>query len=256
MRPGWRRDMAGDAPPLAVIGLVLTAGLVLVAVGMGVGRATAGEPAQGAMPSSGALPVVGLPAMPAGGVGPRGVSAGVPVGYDHSPQGARMAAAVYGEVLASGLVVHPDAYRAAMQAMAAPSAQETLRAQADTLLTGAESANHLISNAAHGLPVVVQAWPLAGRVTAYDGITAHVEILEAGVVGVGTTAPQGFFDGGDWTLQWTTAPGQGGDWRVVAMHTIRGWTSTAASWPQLGMALPFLSDLEPLGDVPAAPAHP
>ena len=223
-------------------------------VGVVVGRRSTASPTAGSAvtaPTQIGVPVV--PLAPTTGVGPTRVVDDVPVGYAHSPQGALEAAARFGEVVASPLLLDPDAFRAATAEMAAPQATDAMRAKAETLLSDAEAANHILSGAAAGLPVVIDGWTVAGRVTAYSGDRATVEVLDAGVIGTGTAPPHGLFDGGQWQLVWTAVPGQGEDWRVTEVHDLSEWTSTPATWPQFGLSLPFLTGLQPIGDVRGTP---
>ena len=248
------RWTSGGLSPRTVGVTVCIVAFLAASLGVVVGRRSAAAPAPAAgvaAPAPTAAAPAPLPPLTA--VGPTHVVAGVPVGYAHSPQGALAAAARFGEVVASPLLLHPDAFRAAVAEMAAPQASDTLRAKSETLLAGAESANHMLSAAAAGLPVVVDGWTLAGRVTAYSGNEATVEVLDAGVIGNGTTPPHGLFDGGQWRLAWTPVPGQGEDWRVAEVHDLIEWTSTSSNWPQDGLVLPFLTGLESVDDVGTTP---
>ena len=240
--------------PRAVAVAVFIVALVAASLGVVVGRRSAAAPAPATgMTGPAATAAAPVPVPPPTAVGPTRVVAEVPVGYAHSPQGALAAATRFGDVLASPLLLHPDAFRAAVAEMAAPQASDAMRAKTETLLSGAESVNHMLSAAAAGLPVVVDGWTLAGRVVAYTGNDATVEVLDAGVIGNGTTPPHGLFDGGQWRLVWTPVAGQGEDWRVAEIHDLSAWASTPSSWPQDGLVLPFLTGLEPVDDAGTTP---
>lgn len=252
-------SMAAPSPVLRARLLLSVAALASVAVGglgLVVGRMTAAPPT----PSASDAPTSCVQACPvtavddASAAGPRAVIADVPVGFAHSREGALLAAISFDRALGSDLLLHPDAFRAAVDEMAAPSARDALRAKAETILSTAETRNHFITDAAAGLPVVVVSYPLAARVTGYSDQAATVSVLFAAVVGNGESAPSGEFAGGTWELAWTQLADGTADWRAIDTHATAAWTSQPVAWPKLGLTLPFVTDLEPLGYV--APAQP
>jgi hypothetical protein len=141
------------------------------------------------------------------GPGPWRVENGVPVGYAHTPEGAVAAATNFEGVKLGDLVLTPDRYRAAIQTMAAPSAQQKLSDEGEHWLVINASA---ITGHAQGKPVIQHDVPLAYHVDRYADTEAQVSIWGELISGVDGTLPLGEVWATDaYTLQWVA-----GDWRL------------------------------------------
>jgi hypothetical protein len=238
--PEQRRLGAGGMP--SMLTMVLLA-VVLFLGGLLVGRATtratgAGAPA--AAPATAAVtPAPGGAATPAGTaattpqaqageaaatgrVGPQRVVDDVPVGYQHSEQGAVAAAANYAKVLSSELILDKSSRRAAIAALAAP---ETLARQQRAFDQAVASLTKGLGVGAAGATdgtVLLRAVPVGWRLEEYTGNRATVAIWVTSVLGSlngptggvpvqegwGTTTVQLRWVGGDWKqLQSTTTEG-------------------------------------------------
>jgi hypothetical protein len=230
---------------------VLLASVLVAGAGFAAGRATDPSPSATGTPAavgSGVLAVGPPVAQPP--VGPSAMEAGVPVGFAHSHDGALMAAAGFTRVLAGSLLLHPDAYRAALQVVAAPAYTAELRGKGEEALTGIEARWHLISNAAQGRPAFVLAHVISAAVTRYDATSADVETFAVELIGDGHSPPAGVLAGGMFRLTWTGAPG-GGDWRLAETNPLDGWGSTAITFPGVTEPRPpFIGELQELGDAP------
>ena len=240
-------------PPRLVIAGGLAAGAAVLVAGAAVGHLVAPrhtDPAA-APPVGGGAAQSATVATPAP-AGPTRVEQGVPLGYAHTRDGALMAAAHDLEVFAGPLVLHPDQYRAAMRAMAAPAGLDSLMTTTEEALSSMESGYHLISNAASGLPAFVVSRTISGAVTRYSDDSADVETFAVGVIGNGQDPPFALLDGGTFTLDWVDGPG-GGDWRVAEMGRVPSWASTVATFPSASAPRPGFVDLEEVSDAPPAP---
>jgi len=131
-------------------------------------------------------------------VGPAGSRNGVPVGYQHSSQGAVAAATNYTAVLSSDLILDQTRREAAIGTLAAPEARAALeRVFARTVPaiiqalgdsgTGAAAAagagSGTTGNAGAGGKVVLRFIPVGWRLERYDGATAEVSIWATGIGG-------------------------------------------------------------------------
>ena len=174
------------------------------AAGFGIGPATAGavSPAQPSRTATSAAPTPDASA-------PRTV-AGVPEGFPHSGQGAQHAAIGFLQVEVSNLMADPDAYRAAWREMCTPAYYSSGgRAAAETVLANQESANHLLTNAAHGQRVYERVFPLTGWVVSDDADTATVRTWSLVVQHPGDGPTIVLFDAGTMQLRWLD-----GDWKL------------------------------------------
>jgi hypothetical protein len=232
--PEQRRVGAGGLP--SMLTTVLLA-VVLFLGGLLVGRATTRTTAASPPATTAVTPAPGEVATPGTAattpqaqpgaaatsrVGPRRVVAGVPVGYEHSKQGAVAAAANYAKVLSSEVILDRRSRRAALAALAAP---ETLARQQRALDLGvAELAKGLGTSGASPAAgtVLLRAVPVGWRLEEYGGDRATVAIWVTSVLGSlngpgggvpvqegwGTTTVQLRWVRGDWKqLQSTNVPG-------------------------------------------------
>jgi hypothetical protein len=200
--PEQRRIGAGGMP--SMLATVLLA-LVLFLGGLLVGRATTSTgTVAGPAPATSAATATPEQAAPAattpraqadqaaaGQVGPRKVVSGVPVGYQHSEQGAVAAAANYARVLSSTLVLDRSKRHAAIEALAAPEAlarQQRAWDQAVALLTkGLGVADGGTTDGT----VLLRAVPVGWRLKEYTGDRATVAIWVTSVLGALGGPPNG-----------------------------------------------------------------
>jgi hypothetical protein len=151
-------------------------------------------------------------------VGPRRMLDGVPVGYEHSEQGAVASATNYTAVLGGPLVLDPVARRVAIDVLAAPSARSSMQrsyAQAAPLIAKGLGVTGGSADAAN---VVLRVIPVGWRVEQYDGSTATVAIWATGVGGAinGTPVREGW---GVTTIRLTWVDG---DWKELGATTTDG----------------------------------
>ena len=234
--PEPRRAGAGGGLGLFA---VLLLGAVLFLGGLALGRAlfTPSAPAAasraGEAPAAQAGTATQTTTLPAAGattaapsatgaatsrVGPRRVLDGVPVGYEHSEQGAVASATNYTTVLGGPLVLDPVARRVAIDVLAAPSARSSMQrsyAQAAPLIAKGLGVTEGSADAAQ---VVLRVIPVGWRVVQYDGSTATVAIWATGVGGAinGTPVREGW---GVTTIKLTWADG---DWKELGATTTDG----------------------------------
>jgi hypothetical protein len=200
--PEQRRIGAGGMP--SMLATVLLA-LVLFLGGLLVGRATTSTgTVAGPTPATSAATATPEQAAPAattpraqadqaaaGQVGPRKVVSGVPVGYQHSEQGAVAAAANYARVLSSTLILDRSKRHAAIEALAAPEAlarQQRAWDQAVALLTkGLGVADGGTTDGT----VLLRAVPVGWRLKEYTGDRATVAIWVTSVLGALSGPPNG-----------------------------------------------------------------
>jgi hypothetical protein len=155
-------------------------------------------------------------------VGPRRFEAGVGVGYDHSQQGAVAAAANFTRVLSSDLILDTSRRRAAIAALAAPSAKARLQRTFDQAVVPLRKGLGVSDTANDGAQVLLRATPVGWRVEAYDNRAAKVAIWVTSVAGsLGQTSqPAPIREGwGTTTVQLRWA---GGDWKQVDSTTADG----------------------------------
>jgi hypothetical protein len=175
---------------------LLGAALLLFGGGLALGRLTASHPAAPARPARSPVAAAQAPqggatattaptlAVPSAGaatsqVGPARSQNGVPVGYQHSAQGAVAAATNYTAVLSSDLILDPARRQAAIATLAAPEARAGLeRAFAQTVPAIAKALGD-----AGGSKVVMRFIPVGWRLERYDGATASVSIWATGIGG-------------------------------------------------------------------------
>jgi hypothetical protein len=193
---GFRGDgrlyQFGRLIPVAVIGLALVLGLVL-------GRVTAPTaPEQ--------VRTVALPP------GASRLEAGVPVGYQRTPDGAVNAATAYAVTFSGPLLLRPDELRAAQEAVVAPEYREEFESRGAQTLKAFQAAYGITANAAIGARPVLELIPIAYKLEVYDGLQARVDIWAVWLVAEeGLLAPQQNWITSQLTLRWVD-----GDWKVAA----------------------------------------
>ena len=235
--PEQRRFGAGGMPTLVT--MVLLA-VVLFLGGMVIGRAsmtggrqgggaatatTAPAAAQTPSPTVAATPgtAAAAPAEAAAAtrVGPRRFEAGVGVGYAHSQQGAVAAAANFTRVLSSDLILDTSRRRAAIAALAAPSAKARLQRTFDQAVVPLRKGLGVSDTANDGAQVLLRATPVGWRVEDYSDEKAKVAIWVTSVGGsVGGTVAAPIREGWGTTtveLRWV-----GDDWKLAESTTTDG----------------------------------
>jgi len=234
--PEQRRFGAGGMPTLVT--MVLLA-VVLFLGGMVIGRAstTGGRqdggaatattaPAASQTPSPTVAATPGTAAAPAEAaaatrVGPRRFEAGVGVGYDHSQQGAVAAAANFTRVLSSDLILDTSRRRAAIAALAAPSAKARLQRTFDQAVVPLRKGLGVSDTANDGAQVLLRATPVGWRVEDYSDEKAKVAIWVTSVGGsIGGTVAAPIREGWGTTtveLRWV-----GDDWKLAESTTTDG----------------------------------
>jgi hypothetical protein len=170
----------GSSAPIRVIGAVMSAiGLAGAAgvLGFVLGRGTA--PAAGARqsaPPPGPGPRVGPVS------GPSRFTAGVPVGYAATRDGAVAAATAYQQYLFGALLLRPQELRAAVDAVAAPERRDVLVAKVGAAAAVLEQQFQVVTAAAHGVPTAVLTFPMTTQVMSYDAENARVRIYTCTVL--------------------------------------------------------------------------
>jgi hypothetical protein len=235
--PEQRRFGAGGMPTLVT--MVLLA-VVLFVGGMVIGRAsmtgggqdggaatatTAPAASQTPSPTVAATPgtAAAAPAEAAAAtkVGPRRFEAGVGVGYAHSQQGAVAAAANFTRVLSSDLILDTSRRRAAIAALAAPSAKARLQKTFDQAVVPLRKGLGVSDTASDGAQVLLRATPVGWRVEDYSDEKAKVAIWVTSVGGsVGGTVAAPIREGWGTTtveLRWV-----GDDWKLAESTTTDG----------------------------------
>jgi hypothetical protein len=235
--PEQRRVGVGGMP--SMLASVLLA-LVLFLGGLLVGRAIT---SRGAVAGPAAAPATTAPAQAPGAttpataattpqaqageaaatsrVGPRQVVNGVPVGYQHSEQGAVAAAANYARVLSSAMILDQAQRRAAIQAISAPEAlarQQRAFDQAVALLSKGLGVGQ--AGARDGT-VLLRAVPVGWRLEAYTADRARVAIWVTSVLGA-LSGPQGVPVREAWGTTTVELRWVDGDWKLLKTTTTDG----------------------------------
>jgi hypothetical protein len=219
-----------------------------LALGLALGRAT--------VDSSRASTTRGASPPPAASVTPSLAPAqrmvdGVPEGFPETSAGALAAALGFLGVEVSNRMADPAAYRAAWREMCTPAYFVAAgRVAAEAVITGQQSANHLLSNAANNQLVYERVFPLTAAVTAMSGATATVQtwsLLLVAHPGDGPTTVS--FSAGTLSLRWL-----GGDWKLDGGSGSSAKADGASGALRLddGPALPrYLSQLAGVDNAPA-----
>lgn len=212
----YRLPEPRQAGPGSGLGLAAVLGFALLLFGGGllIGRLTASSSSPPATPARTTQPTAGASrgatatttpplAVPSAGaattrVGPAGTRNGVPVGYQHSSQGAVAAATNYTAVLSSDLILDQARRQAAIATLAAPEARAALeRVFAKTVPAitqalgdaGTGAGTGASANGASGVSgvsggkVVLRFIPVGWRLEHYDGASAEVSIWATGIGG-------------------------------------------------------------------------
>jgi len=187
------------------LGAVGLGAVVLAVAAFGIGRLSA--------PTSGSGQQHATVSVPGGGPGPTRVENGVPVGYAHTQEGAVAAATNYLTVVDGQLITQPEKYRAAIDALAAPTSQPSLRRNAEKDMTALQNGVGLLSYAQQGRQVVFRAMPLAYHVDRYNDSESQVSIWAEGFSGVdGVLSIRETWTTSTLTVGWT-----GTDWKLVSI---------------------------------------
>jgi hypothetical protein len=235
--PEQRRLGVGGMPSMlasVLLALVLFLGGLLVGRAIS-GRGTADTPAAAPATTAAAqAPGATTPATAAttpqaqageaaaSRVGPRQVVKGVPVGYQHSEQGAVAAAANYARVLSSAMILDQAKRRAAIQTISAPEAlarQQRAFDQAVALLTKGLGVGQ--AGAKDGT-VLLRAVPVGWRLEAYTGDRAKVAIWVTSVIGALGGPPQGVPVREAWGTTTVELRWVDGDWKLLNTTTTDG----------------------------------
>jgi hypothetical protein len=148
-------------------------------------------------------------------VGPREVRSGVPVGYQHSRQGAVAAAANYATVLSSELILDRSKRRAAIEALAAPETlarQQRAWDQAAALLSKGLGVG---DGGRQDGTVLLRAVPVGWRLEEYTGDRATVAIWVTSVGGTFTGSPNDVPVREAWGTTTVELRWVGGDWKQL-----------------------------------------
>jgi hypothetical protein len=232
--PEQRRLGAGGMP--SMLATVLLA-LVLFLGGLLVGRATisrgtvANPPATTAATATQAqtAPATTPPAQAAQAdekaasqVGPREVKRGVPVGYQHSQQGAVAAAANYARVLSSILILDRSERRAAIEALAAPETLARQQRAFDQAVASLSKGLGVTDGAAQDGTVLLRAVPVGWRLEEYSGDRATVAIWVTSVLGALGGPPDGVPVREAWGTTTVKLRWVDGDWKQLQSTTTDG----------------------------------
>lgn len=197
--------------------IAIVAGILLVAgLGFALGRGTVGavaaptaHTAAAPFPTASPIPVSFVDA-------PHPETNGVPTGFPDSAGGAIQAASAFDCVLGGPLVIHPDAFRAAVRTMAAPGMATTMLQAADATLTSLDANTGLISAAAAGKAVAVRCIPIGYRLETFTPSAAAVDVWTEQIVAVDQSLPPTVtYDTITLSLVWV-----GGDWRLAGSRTL------------------------------------
>jgi hypothetical protein len=221
----WAETPPSWGPARRLLAFTLT----LVAVGLGIvlGRMSA--------------PLPTSPHIPAQVAGATRMTSDVPVGYGRTRDGAVAAATNYTSVLAGPLILDPTRYRVAEKVIASPSVLARLTEEGEQAIAAVDRSAGAITEAKHGVRVVIRYTPIAYRLTAYDDGHATVSIWGLWLVGVqGTLAPTETWSTRTVVLEWI-----GGDWKLADSSTSPGPTPRAGQQPaQTSELPPQLSDFK------------
>jgi hypothetical protein len=241
--PEQRRLGAGGLPGMLTMTLLA---LVLFLGGLLVGRATretaAGPPA--AAPATSAATATpgattpdattpdaaatsqaqagGATGATAEGVGPRRVEHGVPVGYQHSEQGAVAAAANYAKVLSSTLILDQASRRQAIDTIAAPEARGRLQRAFDQDVALLAKGLGVTAGSADAGTVLLRAVPVGWRVEKYSRDRATVAIWITSVGGSLGDPPRGMPVREVWGTTTVELRWVDGDWKQLDTSTADG----------------------------------
>ena len=155
-------------------------------------------------------------------VGPREVVSGVPVGYQHSEQGAVAAAANYTTVLSSTLILDPPRRRAAIEALAAPETLGRQQRAFDQAVASLSKGLGVTDGSALDGTVLLRAVPVGWRLKEYTGDRATVAIWVTSVLGALGTPPDGVPVREAWGTTTVKLRWVDGDWKQLQTTTTDG----------------------------------
>ena len=215
----WMYRRPSRRPGRSVITLATV--LIAIALSFAIGR-TSTSPASS-------------PNLPAQLAGATRMNGDVPVGYARTSAGAVAAATNYSAVLAGPLVLEPARYRAAESVIASPTAQARLTAEGEQAISAVDDSTRALTQAQHGVRVVVRYTPIAYRLTAYDANRATI-----GIWGLWLVGEQGLLPPTEtWSTRTVGLVWIGGDWKLADSSTSPGPT------PQAGLQATATSELPP-----------
>jgi len=155
-------------------------------------------------------------------VGPREVVSGVPVGYQHSEQGAVAAAANYATVLSSTLILDQPRRRAAIEALAAPETLGRQQRAFDQAVASLRKGLGVTDGSALDGTVLLRAVPVGWRLKEYTGDRATVAIWVTSVLGALGTPPDGVPVREAWGTTTVKLRWVDGDWKQLQTTTTDG----------------------------------
>ena len=155
-------------------------------------------------------------------VGPREVVSGVPVGYQHSEQGAVAAAANYATVLSSTLILDQPRRRAAIEALAAPETLGRQQRAFDQAVASLSKGLGVTDGSALDGTVLLRAVPVGWRLKEYTGDRATVAIWVTSVLGALGTPPDGVPVREAWGTTTVKLRWVDGDWKQLQTTTTDG----------------------------------
>jgi len=155
-------------------------------------------------------------------VGPREVVSGVPVGYQHSEQGAVAAAANYARVLSSTLILDPSRRRAAIEDLAAPETLGRQQRAFDQAVASLRKGLGVTDGSALDGTVLLRAVPVGWRLKEYTGDRATVAIWVTSVLGALGTPPDGVPVREAWGTTTVKLRWVDGDWKQLQTTTTDG----------------------------------
>lgn len=164
---------------------------------------------------------------------PDGTADSIPIGYQHSAQGAQSAAANYVAAYGSATMVHASARHKLVAAIADPAIASTLQSQLDATFTAANTSFGLSADgtAPAGQTFVARAAPIGVTLVNDTGNSATVAVWTvsvSGLAGPGSTHPvTEVWSTITVTLHWTQ-----GDWKWVS------FTSSDGPVPTSGQQIP------------------
>jgi hypothetical protein len=233
---------------LPLLAWIAVLALGSLALGLALGRATV-DPGRASTTPTASPPTLAMSATPSIAPTLRVVD-GVPEGFPETSAGALAAALGFLGVEVSDGMGDPAAYRAAWREMCTPAYFDaTGRAAAEAVISGQESANHLVSNAASRQVVYERIFPLTAAVTAMSGSTATVQTWSLLVAHPGDGPTTVSFSAGTLALRWWA-----GNWKLDggSGSSAKGDGASGALRLDDGPALPrYLGQLAGVDDAPA-----
>ena len=198
----------------ARIGLGVAA---VIAVAAGSAASCGGERRAAPWPPGQASPAVTSASVAGAEAGPRGVEAGVPVGYSRNEAGAAAAATQFLATLSRLVYSDGRAREAALRRIADPSAPNVV----DSGVGALAAVDRLIADARVRRPnarVLLTDVPVAYRVDRVSADTAQISVWSVGLVLVeGATEASEVWSTNSVDLIWSA-----GDWRVARWHRASG----------------------------------